>query len=680
MSVTLAESAGFCFGVRRAVEKAEECARERASACTLGPIIHNKFVTQRLENMGLRQADSLKDARAHTVIIRSHGVPPETEAELKKQCQELVDVTCPFVKKIQNIAAQAYREGKQVVILGEREHPEVIGINGYCLNSAVIINSVEEAQELDFSGKELCLVAQTTANKKKWQEIVEFLRDCGYNMQVHNTICSATEQRQAEAAELAARSDVMIVVGCRESSNTRKLYEICGRLCKRTYAVESAQELSALEINGPVSIGITAGASTPDWVIKEVVDKMSEREDMLKTQDSDFLEEMDKTLVKIRPGQVIKGYVVYVNDNEAGVSVGYKMDGFISKEELTAGGNISPKDILKEGDEVEVEVLKVNDGNGNVILSKKAVDERLAKDKKLAEINQGEPFEVTVKEAVKGGVLANVDGITVFIPGSQLRERGYVRDLSQYVGKTFTVKALEVDVKKRRVVASRALVLKQEREEKEEKFWSNIHEGDVVKGIVRRITDFGAFVDVGGVDGLLHISDIAWYRLDKVTDVLKVGDEIDVVVLAMDREKGTISLGYKQLHAKPWEFAFEKYPVGSVVKGTVVRLAPFGAFVNLEPGIDGLVHISEITDHFIKKVEEALSVGQEVNVMVLDVNPEAKKISLSIKALGAEGQPEQEAEAESAGEVSQEADGDSPNGSEEAVLEADSQAEPETQA
>ncbi len=652
MSVILAESAGFCFGVRRAVQEAERCAQEGLSVCTLGPIIHNKFVTQRLEGMGVRQAQTLMDARAHTVIIRSHGVPPEIEAALKKQCVKLADVTCPFVKKIQNIAARAYEEGKQVVIIGEKEHPEVIGINGYCHNSAVVINSSEEVAETDFSGRELCLVAQTTANKKKWQEIVEFLRKSGYNMQVYNTICSATGQRQAEAAELAARCDVMIVVGCRESSNTRKLYEICRQLCKRTYAVESAQELSALEIDSPLSIGITAGASTPDWVIKEVVNKMSEREDMLKTQDSDFLEEMDKTLVKIRPGQVVKGYVVYVNDNEAGVNVGYKMDGFISREELTADGNISPRDILKEGDEIEVEVLKVNDGNGNVILSKKAVDERLAKDKKLAEINQGEPFEVTVKEAVKGGVLANVDGITVFIPGSQLRERGYVRDLSQYVGKTFKVKALEVDVKKRRVVASRAQVLKQEREEKEEKFWSNIHEGDIVKGIVRRITDFGAFVDVGGVDGLLHISDIAWYRLDKVTDVLKAGDEIEVVVLAADREKGTISLGYKQLHAKPWEFAFEKYPVGSVVKGKVVRLAAFGAFVNLEPGIDGLVHISEITDHYIKKVEEALSVGQEVDVMVLDVNPEAKKISLSIKALGgqngageAEGGQEEPAEA-----------------------------------
>lgn len=633
MRVILARSAGFCFGVRRAVEQAEKCARENASVCTLGPIIHNRFVTDRLLSMGVRRADSVEEANAHTVIIRSHGVPPEVEAELRGKCARVVDVTCPYVKKIQNIAAEAAAEGRRVVIIGEREHPEVIGINGYCGGQAAVINGLEEAQELDLRGEKLCVVAQTTANKKKWQEIVEFLLKCGYNMQVHNTICGATAKRQEEAAKLAAESDAMIVVGCRESSNTRKLYEICLRLCERTYAVESADELSALEIDCSMSIGITAGASTPDWVIKEVIDKMSEREDVLRTQDSDFLEEMDKTLVKIRPGQLIKGSVVYVNDNEAGVNIGYKMDGFISRDELTIEGTVSPKELLKEGDEIEVEVLKVNDGNGNVILSKKAVDERLAKDKKLSEINQGEPFEVTVKEAVKGGVLADVEGITVFIPGSQLRERGFARDLSQYVGKTFNVKALEVDVKKRRVVASRALVLKQEREAKEEQFWGNIHEGDVVKGIVRRITDFGAFVDVGGVDGLLHISDIAWYRLDKVTDALSVGDEIDVAVLALDREKGTISLGYKQLHAKPWEFAFEKYPVGSVVKGKVVRMTAFGAFINLEPGIDGLVHISEITDHFIKKVEEVLTVGQEVDVMVLDVNPEAKKISLSIKAL-----------------------------------------------
>lgn len=359
---------------------------------------------------------------------------------------------------------------------------------------------------------------------------------------------------------------------------------------------------------------------------------MSEQ-DKLETQDSDFIEEMGKALVRIKPGQQIKGTVIFVDENEVGVNIGYKSDGFVSKENLTIAGDVDPREVVKEGDEIEVEVLKVNDGNGNVILSKKAIQERLLKDEMLNKINSGEPFEVTVKEAVKGGLMAELDGIHVFIPASQIRVKGYVKDLTKFVGDTFKVTALEVDVKKRRVVASRAAVLAKEQAEKAEKFWSNIHEGDVVKGVVRRITDFGAFVDVGGYDGLLHIGDIAWYRIGKVSDCLNIGDEINVVVLSLNREKELISLGLKQLMPKPWDDAEERFAPGTVVHGTVVRIAPFGAFVSIAPGIDGMVHISEIVNHYVKKVEEVLSVGQEVDAVVLGCDVPNKRISLSIKAL-----------------------------------------------
>ncbi len=632
MKIIIAKTAGFCFGVHRAVDAVYESRRKYRTISTLGPIIHNPQVVSELERAGIKAVDSPEEANTEAVVIRSHGCTPEDKRKLAEKGIAIVDATCPFVAKIQRIAEEAYGAGEQVVIVGEANHPEVIGINGYCGNKAIIINSVDEAKKIPYTKKKLCLVAQTTTNQENWQIIVEFLLKSGYNITVRNTICSATAKRQQEARELAARCDAVVVIGGHNSSNTAKLYNICRQIQKRTYVIESSQELGKINFNNINIIGISAGASTPDRVIKEVAAKMSEQ-DKLETQDSDFIEEMGKALVRIKPGQQIKGTVIFVDENEVGVNIGYKSDGFVSKENLTIAGDVDPREVVKEGDEIEVEVLKVNDGNGNVILSKKAIQERLLKDEMLNKINSGEPFEVTVKEAVKGGLMAELDGIHVFIPASQIRVKGYVKDLTKFVGDTFKVTALEVDVKKRRVVASRAAVLAKEQAEKAEKFWSNIHEGDVVKGVVRRITDFGAFVDVGGYDGLLHIGDIAWYRIGKVSDCLNIGDEINVVVLSLNREKELISLGLKQLMPKPWDDAEERFAPGTVVHGTVVRIAPFGAFVSIAPGIDGMVHISEIVNHYVKKVEEVLSVGQEVDAVVLGCDVPNKRISLSIKAL-----------------------------------------------
>lgn len=645
MKIIIADHAGFCFGVRRAVSMVEENISAYKSLSTLGPIIHNPQVVEDFESKGVYPLEA-DEVNTEAVIIRSHGCTKKIKDQLIARGIKIIDATCPFVGKIHNIVQRAHEQGKQILIVGEADHPEVIGINGHCDDSAIIINSLEDAKKLEKSEKIMCLVAQTTTNLKKLKIIVEFLLKSGYNVEVHDTICSATQVRQSEAAELAKKCDAMVVIGGSQSSNTKKLYDICKAEQNRTYVIESSKELEKININKYNIIGISAGASTPDWVIKEVVTTMSELE-KLETQDSDFIEEMAKTLVRIKPGQQIKGTVIYVDDFEVGVNIGYKSDGFISKENLTIQGDIDPREVVKPGEEIEVEVLKVNDGNGNVILSKKAIQERLLKDEALNKISNGEPFEVTVKEAVKGGLMAQMDGIHVFIPASQIRVKGYVKDLAKFVGQTFKVTALEVDTKKRRVVASRSAILAKEQAEKAEKFWGSIAEGDVVKGIVRRITDFGAFVDLGGYDGLLHIGDLAWYRVAKVSDCVNINDEIEVKVLSLNREKELISLGLKQLQPKPWDNAEEKFAQGTVVHGTVVRIASFGAFVSIAPGIDGMVHISEIVNRYIKKVDDVLKVGDEVDAVVLACDVDNKRISLSIKAL----LPEEEEDAEPEEEI-----------------------------
>lgn len=632
MKFIIAESAGFCFGVKKAVETVENSIGKYDKLYTYGEIIHNPQVVNLFKEKGVYPINSPDEAeKGSTVIIRSHGAPQSILDEFEQKGVKTVDATCPYVKRIQKIVQNALQKTDFIVIIGEKFHPEVIGINGHCLDKAHVINSAKEAMELPDTEKEVVAVVQTTARKELFCEISDILKNKYKNIEIYDTICDATVMRQREAEDIAKKSDITVVVGGKQSSNTAKLYKICSEQCKRTYAAETADEVSAITIHKNDIIGVTAGASTPDGLIKEVVERMSENE--IFAEALSFEEEMDKTLVKIRPGQVIKGKVIYVKDNEVSVDIGYKADGIIAKEELTASGEEDPKDLFKENDEIDVEVLKVNDGNGNVILSRKRIVERIKADATLATVSNGEIFEVTVKEAVKGGLTADYDGVRVFIPRSQIRANGYAHDVDRYVGKTLRVRALEVDSKHHKIVATHGAVVAEEKQAAFEEAWSKLAEGATVKGVVRRLTDFGAFVDVGGIDGLVHIGDLAWYRIAKPSDVLAVGDEIEVVILNLDKETQRISLGYKQLQPKPWDLAETKYPVDTIVKGTVVRITAFGAFVNLEPGIDGLVHISEVSNRFVAKVDEAVRVGEEIEALVLDVNPEEKRISLSIKAL-----------------------------------------------
>ena len=622
--MVLASHAGFCFGVRRAVGTAEKA----APAVTLGPIIHSPQVVERLRRMGIVPVDALEEIPDGVrAVIRSHGVDRATYDALARKGCEVVDATCPFVARIHDMAREASRAGIPLVVVGEAEHPEVRGILGWTDGEKYAVLSREDVERLPHLSKAL-VVSQTTMVEEKFRELCSALAGKIDRPDVRATICPATRDRQNECVEIARKADVMIVIGGRESSNSRKLYRLAARFCPRTFFIESAAELSGVRAAPSDVIGITAGASTPDCIIKEVVARMNDIEKKApieETQDQSVMsmEDVDKTLVQLRPGQIVTGQVVQITDDEVCVNVGYKADGLVKKSDLSSTD-------VKIGDEIEVEVVKVNDGEGNVLLSQKNIINRKAWEDICAKEEAGEFVEGIGKEAVKGGLLADVEGVRTFIPASQLSLR-YVEKIDEFVGQPMKLKIIEIDKAKKRIVASRKAVLMAEEAEKKKHIWETLEVGSIVKGTVRRLADFGAFVDIGGVDGLVHVTDLSWGRVKHPSDVVSVGQEIDVKILNVDPERERISLSYKQTQPRPWTVAADKYPVGSVVEGKVVRITTFGAFVELEPGLDGLVHISQCALTRIAKVEDAVNVGDIVRVKVLDVNTEAKRISLSIR-------------------------------------------------
>ena len=622
--MVLASHAGFCFGVRRAVGTAEKA----APAVTLGPIIHSPQVVERLRRMGIVPVDALEEIPDGVrAVIRSHGVDRATYDALARKGCEVVDATCPFVARIHGMAREASLAGIPLVVVGEAEHPEVRGILGWTDGEKYAVLSREDVERLPHLSEAL-VVSQTTMVEEKFRELCSALAGKIDRPDVRATICPATRDRQNECVEIARKADVMIVIGGRESSNSRKLYRLAARFCPRTFFIESAAELSGVRAAPSDVIGITAGASTPDCIIKEVVARMNDIEKKApieETQDPSVMsmEDVDKTLVQLRPGQIVTGQVVQISDDEVCVNVGYKADGLIKKSDLSSTD-------VKIGDEIEVEVVKVNDGEGNVLLSQKNIINRKAWEDICAKEEAGEFVEGIGKEAVKGGLLADVEGVRTFIPASQLSLR-YVEKIDEFVGQPMKLKIIEIDKAKKRIVASRKAVLMAEEAEKKKHIWETLEVGSIVKGTVRRLADFGAFVDIGGVDGLVHVTDLSWGRVKHPSDVVSVGQEIDVKILNVDPERERISLSYKQTQPRPWTVAADKYPVGSVVEGKVVRITTFGAFVELEPGLDGLVHISQCALTRIAKVEDAVNVGDIVRVKVLDVNTEAKRISLSIR-------------------------------------------------
>ncbi|MDL2206314.1 bifunctional 4-hydroxy-3-methylbut-2-enyl diphosphate reductase/30S ribosomal protein S1 [Eubacteriales bacterium OttesenSCG-928-N13] len=669
MHLRIAQNAGFCYGVGRAVEIAEQLAAQGTPCYTLGMIIHNPQMVQRLREKGVQPIEDIADIPpGSTVIIRAHGVDRATQQRLEAMGCDVRDATCPHVKRIHHMASEAAERGIPLIVVGQQDHPEVRGILGWANGLGHAVLTRQQIDELPDMQSAL-VVSQTTLPEATFNEISAALQDRIRDTKVNMTICPTTKERQQEAQQIASEVDVMLVVGGKNSANTQKLHELCRQRCARTYFIETAQELDGIPIGPRDRIGITAGASTPDGTFKEVVARMNDNEKLdqitettvpaeqpaeveaveavveavvqpeaepvaeaQETQepqessdDSDFMADIERTLVQLRPGQNVTGTVVQITDDEVCVNVGYKADGLIKMADLTS-------EDVKVGDEIEVEVVKVNDGEGNVLLSQRNIVNKKFWDEIVEKYEKGENVQGVGKDAVKGGLIAMVNGIRTFIPASQLSQR-YVERIEDFVGQDMELKIIEIDKPKKRIVASRKAVLVAEDAERKKSIWTQLEVGAIVKGIVRRLTDFGAFVDIGGLDGLVHVTDLSWGRVKHPSDVVSVNQEIDVKILNLDQEKERISLSYKQTQPRPWDIAPEKYPVGSVVVGKVVRITTFGAFVELEPGLDGLVHISQCALTRINKVEDAVQVGEEVRVKVLDVNPEARRISLSIRAV-----------------------------------------------
>lgn len=633
-NIRVAESAGFCFGVKRAIEMAYEAIGVEPKLYSYGQLIHNKTVTDDLASKGLEIVENLDGLTEGTLLIRSHGVGKALYDEAEAKGLKILDGTCPFVKKIHNIVHEKLANGMGIIIVGDGTHPEVIGINGWCENAAVILEDEEAAKTKEIPEKDrYAVVVQTTFRQAKFDKILEILQDRGINMEIHNTICSATEKRQTEAEELSKTVDKMIVIGGKNSSNTQKLVEICAKNCGNTVHIETICDLVLNNFGKDDKIGITAGASTPPAIIKEVVVTMSEAlenavQNLGGSEEATFEQMLEESLVTLHTGDVVKGTVIQVVNEEVSVNLGFKSDGIIARGEFSSDPTVVPSKTVQPGDEIEVFVVRVNDGDGNVMLSRKRIEAQKGIEEIEAAYNEKAVVTGTVTSVVKGGLIAVVNGVNVFIPSSQVSNR-FIEDLSVFNGQELEFNIIEVDRVKRRFIGGRKALVEQEIAAKRAALFETIQAGSRVNGTVSRLTDFGAFVDLGGVDGLIHISEMSWGRISNPKEVLKEGQEVEVFVLDVDKEKGKISLSLKDADKNPWKLAAEKYAVGSIVEGKVVRMVPFGAFVELEPGVDGLVHISQIANKHVVKPEDELKVGEVINVKVLEVNPEQKKISLS---------------------------------------------------
>ena len=656
MEIIRAEHSGFCFGVNRAIDMAFNAADNYAGSgklCSCGHLIHNDAVVDRLASKGVIIIDSLDDAKSgDTVIIRSHGEPREFYELAEAKGIELIDTTCVFVEKIHKLVAAAHDKGQAIIMVGSREHPEVVATNGWCNYSATIIENAEEAAACanKFAGETPLVVCQTTIKVELLDSVLAELDKAGVKCEVKNTICNATKDRQESCQDLASKVDMMVVVGDKHSSNSKKLYEIAQKYCKNSIFIQGAEKFLLSQAQNYNKIGIIAGASTPEWIIKEVISSMSENVE--KNPMLDFMDDIEKSLRLPKPGDIIDGKVDQVMDDAVIVNMGCKKDGILRADEVVLEEGQKLADLFKVGDDIQAKVIKSDEGEGGILLSKK----RLVAVENYTELEEAmenkDIISVKLTRTVNGGVIAAYKEITGFIPMSQLSDK-YVENAEALLGQTVDVRVIRVDTKRNRAVFSRKAVLVDEKRKAVAEIWTNLNVGDVVEGKVMRFTDYGAFVDIGGVDGLLHISEISWGKLKHPEEVLKIGDIINVKILSLNEEKGKISLGLKQTQPEPWSLVGDKYNVGDVISGKIVQIKEYGAFVELEAGLDGLVHISEIANKRVENVFDELKVGQDVDVKIMEIEPEKKRISLSIKATlpeepAAEEAPAEEAPAEEA--------------------------------
>ena len=678
--ICVAATAGFCFGVDNAVKIVYNELDNRNNVVTLGPIIHNSDVVEDLRQKGAVPVELEQVQRGQTVIIRSHGVGLDVYKRLEEVGARVVDATCPFVARIHRIVNKSSAEGCTILVAGDPQHPEVIGIRAHCLGESFAFSDPGELERLveqnALSDKKTVVLAQTTFNKAVWEQCCEVVRRLLPGAEVFDTICNATNERQREVRELAKQSDLMVIVGGSHSSNTAKLFDIASQHCKSVY-VQNAGELCKmrLDLSGVRSVGISAGASTPAYIIKEVEQTMSELINV--DEDFNWEEEMEKSLKPIHIGKRVTGTVLSVNNTEVYVDLGTKQQGMIPASELTDDPTKKPEDVVKVGDEIDLLVLKTNDQDGVVTLSKRKVDAAAGFEKIVAAKEADEVLTGVVTNVVKGGVLVSCNGVKVFIPASQAAPK---RDfnLDELLKQEVSFKILEVNEAKQRAVGSIRIVAREAKAAAQTKFFENTQPGEEVEGVVKSITDYGVFVDLGGVDGLVRRVDLSWNRDKHPSEVVSVGDKITVRIKDIDQETKKIALTYKKDSENPWEIFKANYEVGQTVTAKIVSITAFGAFAQIIDGIDGLIHISQIANKRVDNVNDILSVGQEVECKITEIDLDKKRISLSIRALLPQeeaDEPDDETEAEPVDEAPAAEEADEAVAAEKAAAEETSDAE-----
>lgn len=657
MNIKKADSAGFCFGVNRAINIVNELLEKGNKVCTLGPIIHNMEMVHELEKRGCKAIDDIAGIKDDSMlVIRSHGVERSVIDNLEKRGIKYKDATCPFVKKIHKIVSNTKPGSDIVIIAGNKNHPEVCGIMGHCNTDCYTFNNEQEIDNLlpillNKNNKDILIVAQTTFDTQEWKKCIKKIKKLCTNAKIFDTICNATQVRQNEAAIIAEHSDFMIVIGDRHSSNTGKLFDICKKQCKNTVLIETARELDYSKVYNADKIGVTAGASTPARIIKEVLDTMSEIKSGETNFEQSFEELLEESLKNLNTNERVMGTVLSIAPNEVQVDVGRKQTGFIPVSELSNDPNARPEDVVSVGDEIELLIMKTNDQEGTIMLSKRRVDAQKGWEELKEKADSQEILSGKVIEAVKGGVIVLYNGSRIFVPASQATA---TRDesLDDLVGQEADFRLIEVSQngRRRRAIGSIRSVLKEQRAAQREEFWQNCEIGKRYKGVVKSLTSYGAFVDLGGVFGMVHISELSWTHIKHPSEVVNVGDTVDVYIKEINEETKKISLGFKNAEDNPWEILKNQYPEGTVVNATIVGLTTFGAFANIIPGIDGLIHISQIANKRIEKPADVLTVGETVEAKITSIDFDKKRVSLSMRALLSEDEqaPAVEADEDSA--------------------------------
>ena len=647
--ITLAKKAGFCFGVDRAIRLIEDLVSQGKKVATLGPIIHNQQVIDDLTARGVVVVEEPSQVPEGAILVlRTHGVTRDVLHQVEECECEYIDAACPFVKKIHKTVLDNSSESVVTFIAGDENHPEVKGIKSCAKGESYVVSSAEEIEEIvknhpDLTEKPIIFVSQTTFSIKEWEKSVKKINLLCTNAKIFGTICSATEERQLEAEQLSQVNDAMVIVGGRHSSNTRKLLSVCEKHCP-SFLVETPSELYGINLERFNFLGLTAGASTPAGIIKEVLgtmseivneNKMIEEEKVLDsaaTEEFDFAAALEESLSNMNSDQKVVGIVLNITPTEIQVDIGRKQTGYIPYSEYSSDPNADPRAELKVGDALNLIIMKTNDQEGVTMLSKKRYDAIAAWDAIVSAEGTDTILEGVVTEIVRGGIIVVSNNARLFIPAS-LATASRSDKLEDLLKKTVKFKVIEVNKQRRRAVGSIRAVLKEERKANEEKFWAEVQEGEVRKGVVKSIMKFGVFVDIGGVDGMIHVSELSWSRIKDPSEVVSIGDEVEVTIKALNPEKKQIALGYRKLEDNPWEIFKRDYAIDSVVEVEIANFTDFGAFAHIIPGVDGLIHISQIANKHVAKPADVLKIGEKVQAKITEIDEERKRVSLSIRAL-----------------------------------------------